>query len=129
MKRKWIMTIIAVALSVTACGPMYEYRGLDGMWQLRQITYDEDGRSEQWNDLYFSFQKHIINIRRLSHGSYFGSFKYTDDSIHVCINGATQEAMKAYGMNDTIQSFRVEKLGDGKLTLKSDYARLEFRDY
>lgn len=124
------MIMVAVLmLSITACGPMYEYRDLDGMWQLRQITYDEDGRSEQWPDLYFSFQKHIINVRRLSSGSYFGTFKYVDDSLHVCINGATVEDMKKYGMNDTIQHFRVEKADGDKLVLKSDYARLEFRDY
>lgn len=128
MRKKVIMMIAVLALSITACGPMYEYRDLDGMWQLRQITY-ENGDTEQLGDLYFSFQKHIINVRRLSHGSYFGTFKYTDDSLHVCINGATAGDMKKYGMNDTIQHFRVEESGGDRLVLKSDYARLEFRDY
>lgn len=129
MRKKVIMMIAVLALSITACGPMYEYRDLDGMWQLRQITYEEGGSSEQLGDLYFSFQKHIINVRRLSHGSYFGTFKYTGDSLHVCINGATAGDMKKYGMIDTIQHFRVEKADGSKLILKSDYARLEFRDY
>lgn len=124
------MIMVAVAaLSFTACGPMYEYRDLDGMWQLRHIVYEEDGSSEQLDNLYFSFQKHIINVRRLGHGNYFGTFKYTDDSLHVIINGATAGDMKKYGMNDTIQHFRVEQADGGKLILKSDYARLEFRDY
>lgn len=123
------MTVVTVVLSMTACGPMYEYRDLDGMWQLRQITYNEEGRSEQLDGLYFSFQKHIINIRRTSHSSYFGTFKYVGDSLHVSINGATKENMPLYGMNDTIQHFRVEESGGDRLVLKSDYARLEFRDY
>lgn len=129
MKRKWILTVVVLVLSLTACGPMHEYRELDGMWQLRQITYDEDGRSEQLEHLYYSFQKHNIDVRRLGLGECFGTFEYTDDSLHICFRGTLKENMLIYGMNDTIQHFRVEKADGSRLILKSDYARLEFRDY
>lgn len=123
-----MIMIAVVTLSFTACGPMYEYRDLDGMWQLRHIEY-ENGDTGQLDNLYFSFQKHIINVRQLQSGSHFGTFKYIDDSLHVCFNHTTAEEMKKYGMNDTIQHFRVEKADGNRLVLKSNYARLEFRDY
>lgn len=128
MRKKVIMMIAVLALSITACGPMYEYRDLDGMWQLRHIEY-ENGDTKQLDNLYFSFQKHVINVRRLNQSEHFGTFKYTDDSLHVCFRGTVKENMLIYGMNDTIQHFRVEESGGDRLVLKSDYARLEFRDY
>lgn len=98
------------------------------MWQLRHVTY-EDGSAGQLDNLYFSFQMHTINIRRLSLGARFGTFDYVDDSLHICFKGTKKENMLIYGMNDTIQHFRVEKLDKNKLILKSNFTRLESRSY
>lgn len=127
MKTKGICLVCALLL-LTACGKMYEYKHLDGMWQMRHIAYEEGGTSEPENS-YYSFQRHVINVRNMDSGECFGIFRYTDDSLHVSFQGASVDAMGAYGMNDTVQHFRVEKLTGSQLILKSDYARLEFRKY
>ena len=128
MKRK-SMFLVLLVLCITACGPMYEYRHLDGHWQMRQITYS-NGETKKAEDIYYGFQLHLINIRNLNTGSYFGDFTYVGDSLHVRIVGApSQEAMHSYGMNDTLQRFKVDIPNGDKLILQSDYARLEFRKY
>ena len=128
MKRKWIVLVI-LALSFTACGPMYEHRLLDGFWQMRHITY-ANGETEKAENIYYGFQLHLIHIRNLNSGSYFGEFDYTEDSLHVRILGAsTQESLHPLGMNDTLQHFKVDVLTRNTLILQSDYARLEFRKY
>lgn len=121
--------LVCILLCLSACGPMYEYRHLDGLWQMRHIEYANGDAAEQPTNTYYSFQMHIINIRKLGRGEYYGSFKYVDDSMHVHMKDAPAGEMKAYGMNDTVQHFLVEKLTSDKLILKSDYARLEFRKY
>ncbi len=128
MKKKSILLLLLVSC-MTACGPMYEYRHLDGFWQMRQITYS-NGETKKAEDIYYGFQLHLINIRNLNSGSYFGEFAYIGDSLHVRIKGApSQEAMHAYGMNDTLQRFKIDIPNNDKLILESDYARLEFRKY
>ncbi|MEG1562471.1 MAG: lipocalin-like domain-containing protein [Bacteroides sp.] len=126
MKQIGVLTVILLCL--TACGKQYEYRHLDGMWQMRRIQYTS-GETEQAENLYYSFQLHIINIRKLEHGEYYGKFCYTGDSMHVDIKDAPVGEMKVFGMNDTIQHFKVEQLTSSKLVLQSAYARLEFRKY
>ena len=128
MKKKWIAALLLV-LSFTACGPMYEYRDLDGFWQMRQITYS-NGDTEQAKNLYYGFQLHLISIRNIGGGGYFGEFDYTEDSLHVHITGVSSPAlMHPFGMNDTLQHFKVEQLTGSKLILRSNYAQLEFRKY
>lgn len=121
--------LVGILLCFSACGPMHEYRHLDGMWQMRHIQYENGGAAEQPENTYYSFQLHIINLKKLGRGEYYGSFKYVDDSMHVSIKGAPVSEMKVFGMNDTVQHFKVETLKSDKLVLKSDYARLEFRKY
>lgn len=121
----WVVTL----LCLSACGPMYEYRDLDGMWQMRHIEYTSGDAAAKPENTYYSFQRHIINIKKLGRGEYYGSFQYEGDSMHVSIKGAPISEMKVFGMNDTLQHFKVEILKNDKLILQSDYARLEFRKY
>lgn len=129
MKRfLYIISGMLIFCNLASCGKMYQYRDLDGLWQARRIEY-ADGTVEEPRDLFYSFQLHIIQVKRQGKGEAYGRFEYLGDSIHVHLDGMTPRSVGIFAMNDTVQHFQVEKNDDSRLILKSGYARLSFRKY
>lgn len=123
-----IAVIISLVLCMASCGRMYEYKDLDGMWQMRSM--EKDGVKEQVVDIYYSFQKHTINLRQVNSYSYFGGYVYVGDSILVKMPADTpKEGLNVLGVDTNEPHFCVEKVTSNTLILKTDYARLEFRKY
>lgn len=120
--------VACVCLALVACDEKVGYEPLDGMWQMQRIEYS-DGTEEIPLDTYFSFQLHIVNLKKLSHSTYWGNYEYVNDSLYFQLSNAPLYALKVYGMNSANQHFGVEKLTGSKLILQSSYARLEFRKY
>lgn len=127
MKKGIIILFAALLCMLASCTEKFGYKHLDGMWQVQSMT--KDGVTEHPEDMYFSFQMHIMEVRKLGIGAFAGSFNYIDEVIHFKFNNMSVEQAHIFGMNAPEQEFVVEKLSSDKLILQSDYARVELRKY
>lgn len=127
MKKGLIILFAALLCVMTSCTEKFGYKHLDGMWQVQSMT--KDGVTEHPEDMYFSFQMHIMEVKKFGAGTFAGSFNYTDGVIHFKFDGMSVEQASVFGMNAPEQEFDVEKLNSDKLILQSDYARVELRKY
>ena len=129
MKKGIIILFAALLCVMTSCTEKFGYTHLDGMWQVQTIT--KEGVTEHPEDMYFSFQMHIIEVRKLGYGLFNGTFDYTDGimSTKLRLSESNLDMLPVFGMNAPEQEFVVEKLNSDKLILQSDYARLELRKY
>jgi hypothetical protein len=126
MKKKYILLIIIVLISITSCQKASINGDFDGMWQLMKIE-KKDKPDEVPNQLYYCIQLHMVQLQGAAECS--GTFNHKGDSIYLVIRGSNKNAVAAYGMNDTIQSFGIENLSSDKMTLNSSSARLQFRKF
>lgn len=126
MKKGFIILFAAMLCMMTSCTEKFGYKHLDGMWQVQSIT--KDGVTEHPENMYFSFQMNIMEVRQLGVAQFAGNFDYTDGVIHSKF-GMSVEQANIFGMKDGEQEFFVEKLNSDKLILQSDYARVELRKY
>lgn len=126
MKKKYILLIFIVLVSITSCQKASINGDLDGMWQLMKIE-KKDKPAEVPNQLYYCIQLHMVQLQGAT--MCHGIFSHKGDSIYLVIRGRYKNAVVAYGMNDTIQSFKIENINSEKMMLKSSYSRLSFRRF
>ena len=126
MKKKYILLFFIVLTSITSCQKASINGDLDGMWQLMKIE-KKDTPAEVPNQLYYCIQLHMVQLQGAAGCS--GTFSHKRDSIYLVIRGSNKNAVAAYGMNDTIQSFGIEALSSENMVLRSTYGRLQFRKF
>ena len=124
--KKICILLIMLLTSVTSCQKASINGDLDGMWQLMKIEY-KDQTSKFPDQLYYSVQLHMVQLQGavMCHGTFF----HSGDSLRVIIRNHKAGDVAAYGMNDTIQNFFIEKLSSEKMVLNSSFARLSFRKF
>lgn len=126
MKKKYILLIFIVLISITSCQKASINGDLDGMWQLMKIE-KKDTPVEVPVQLYYCIQLHMVQLQGAA--TCHGTFSHKGDSIYIVIRGSNKNTVVSYGMNDTIQSFGIETLSSENMVLKSSYARLQFRKF
>lgn len=131
MKKGLILLFAILLCAVTSCDEKFGNKYLDGMWQMQSITYLNDETTVHPQDMYFSFQMNIIEVKKLGGALFNGTFDYTDGVISssLRVGEADLGLLPDFGMNAPEQHFKVMKLSSDKLILQSDYARLELRKY
>lgn len=131
MKKGLILLFAILLCGLTSCDEKFGYKYLDGMWQVQGITYLEDETTLYPDDMYFSFQMNIIEVKQLGTALFNGTFDYTDGVISskLRVGETNLYLLPGFGMTAPDQNFKVVKLNSDKLILQSDYARLEFRKY
>ena len=125
MKKIYIFLLMLLS-SITSCQKASINGDLDGMWQLMKIEY-KDQTSKSPDQLYYCVQLHMVQLQGAAMCS--GTFSRSGDSLRVIIRNHKAADVSAYGMNDTIQNFFIEKLSSGKMVLNSSFARLSFRKF
>lgn len=120
---------LILCMCLASCDERVGYKELDGMWQLRTIETLSNQQVAQIDDIYYSFQLNVVNIRKIGFWDGYGSFTYKGDSIHIVIKEMPEKHLHQFGLDSNEEHFEVEKVNSSKLVLKSDYARLEFRKY
>lgn len=131
MKKGLILLFAMLLCAVTSCDEKFGYKYLDGMWQMQSITYLDNETTVHPDDMYFSFQMNIIEVKKLGTALFNGTFDYTDGVISskLRVGETNLYLLPDFGMNAAEQNFKVVKLNSDKLILQSDYARLELRKY
>lgn len=131
MKKGLILLFAILLCGLTSCDKKFGYKHLDGMWQMQAITYLDSETTVQPDDMYFSFQMNIIEVKQLGTALFNGTFDYTQGVIssNLRVGETNLHLLPHFGMNAPDQNFKVVKLTSDKLILQSDYARLELRKY
>lgn len=127
MKKGIIILFVALECVLSSCNERFGHKYLDGMWQVQKMTY-ADGVTQPVEDMYFSFQIDIMEVRKPGLGSAC-IYNYADGVMSFDFNGMSEEQAHAFGMSGSKSTFVVEKLNSDKLILRSDYARVELRKY
>lgn len=138
MKKQYILLWLVTLSAFVSCGKTPINGKLDGMWQLTGIEYPQgnhkDTKPEQ---LYYSFQLHLISLRSPDKKESLGRFKHAGDSLVLSefrlkyqVDKLTpREELLVYGLNDTITRFKIESLTKESMILKSSYAMLFLRKF
>ena len=124
MKR--IVSILAVAILLTACQKEDKNGDLGGFWKLLQIeeTATEKVINKRNEDCFWSIQLKLIEIKEN-----LGRFQHTGDSLFVQMIETTGN-MSDYGIyNQKNERFRVNHLDRNGMILESKHAVLTFRKF
>ncbi len=134
---KQILLFILFMLGISCCEKAPINGKLDGRWQLMTIEY-ADGKIEECNRIYYSIQLHLVEISAKggNGGTHIGRFSYKEDEVTMSEFRHREDEEKLtelnelpFGLNQAINHLQVEKATRKKLILKSDYARLTFRNF
>ena len=133
-----IILFILLVVEISSCDKAPINDKLDGRWQLMTIEYT-DGKVEECNRIYYSIQLHLVEISAKggNGGTHIGRFSYKEDEVTMSEfrhRGDEEKLtelneLKPFGLNQAINHLQVEKATRKKLILKSDYARLTFRNF
>lgn len=138
-----IFATICLCTTFTGCTlEMSENGDLDGFWNLRQIDTLATQRTINVKDsgIYWSIQLNMIDVRFVDdrHKECVMKFDKQGDTITIntpCYFNHTDgdvpltnaDPLRPYGINSMNESFIIEHLTPGNMTLKTDKLRLYFR--
>lgn len=116
---------------VFACGKNPENGKLDGMWQLTEIESAQGVSVAKKPDrIYYSFQLHVVELRRIGFREYRGHFNYTGDSLSLQISDyMTKDTCAFFGLKSMNDRFAIELLTGSNMMLRRDSVRLKFRKF
>ncbi|MDD4637277.1 MAG: lipocalin-like domain-containing protein [Bacteroidales bacterium] len=131
--RKLIITGLAALLlvMVIACGKNPENGKLDGMWQLTEIeSANGVSISKKSDRIYYSFQLHVVELRRIGYDEYRGHFDYTGDSLSLHMRDyMIKDTCSFFGLKTMNDQFAIEVLTGSNMMLRRDNVRLKFRKF
>lgn len=142
-----IAMVLLVTVLLSGCKKEPIDRKIEGMWKLEQFTTHEDGVVHgDCRRIFYSIQLWVVELaeKQCTHGygTYIGRFDYNDDHSTVTMKdfkyrqstgdsneNVPVEKLLPYGINSLNTTFEVVKADGKHLTLKSDYATLEFTSF
>lgn len=131
--RKLLITGLTalLLLMVLACGKNPENGKLDGMWQLTEIeSANGVSISKKSDRIYYSFQLHVVELRRVGFNEYRGHFNYVGDSLTLNIRDyMTKDTCAFFGLKTMHDEFAIEVLTGSNMMLNREGVRLRFRKF
>jgi hypothetical protein len=128
MKRILMLLTVIMLLAVGSCSKNPINGDLDGQWQIMSIVYS-DGHMEIPEQLYYCFSLHTVYLSAPGSGV-GGNMVYEGDKLSLDIAHAEKATdLLPWGINSIVTNFDVVELTSSKLTLKSEYATIEFRKF
>lgn len=128
---KNISIFLLLLIGMTACQKAPLDRKLEGMWQLREVQFDDI--SIEKDSLYMSLQLNVVSLRKARPNNYspmgeMGYYSYTGDSLNIRMK-TSLEFMEFFGFQDTTENFLIEEFTHKNLILRNDYGRWLFRKF
>ncbi len=124
---KKIIYIILFTTILCSCQKEDKNGDLGGFWKLMEIAHS-DGNIENTKEdsRFWRVQLNLIEIGEHQ----FGRFQHTGDSLFIQMIHAKGDKLKDYGIfNAEDERFEVQHLNRSRMTLKSKYAKLQFRKF
>lgn len=120
---------------------------VEGFWILREFTTIENGKTTKCNRLYYSITRMVTEISEKqgnnNYGSYIGKTEYGDEEKQLILKDfkirqstsdsgmdAPVEKLRKFGINNQeITIFNIIFCNGKKMTLQSNYAKLELEKF
>ena len=146
-KYTYILITLFAVVFIASCESYQIHGNLDGFWQVKSIENKQTGEIKQCKgDIYYSFQRELVLISYVSPNIPTGQMKenyiayfthetdvitMTDFRIYIDRDGkeAPLSKLAKFGLYDTFNTFRVEKLDKSSLILDSKEARIILRKF
>lgn len=141
-----LITLLTVVL-VSSCESYQIHGDLDGFWQVKSIENKQTGEVTHCKgDIYYSFQRELVLISYVSPNiptgqmkeNYVAYFSHENDSIsmsdfRIYLDREGKQAplskLTKFGLYDTFNTFRVEKLDKTSLILNSENTLIRMHRY
>lgn len=148
--RKWIYMLVAAAgllASAAGCKKAPINSDVEGLWVLERFTVAETGETVECERLYYSITRMVTEVAEKDgskgYGAYIGRTEYRNGETQLVVkdfkvrqstgdNGqdAPVEKLKHFGIGNQQETvFDIEYCNGKKMTLQSDYARLELTKF
>lgn len=148
--RKWIYMLVAAAgllASAAGCKKAPINSDVEGLWVLERFTVAETGETVECERLYYSITRMVTEVAEKDgskgYGAYIGRTEYRNGETQLVVKDfkvrkstsdtgkdAPVEKLKHFGIGNQQETvFDIEYCNGKKMTLKSDYARLELTKF
>lgn len=148
--RKWIYMLITAAgllAGAAGCKKAPINSNVEGFWILERFTVTETGETVECERLYYSITRMVTEVAEKNgskgYGAYIGRTEYRNGETQLVVkdfkvrqstgdNGqdAPVEKLKHFGIGNQQETvFDIEYCNGKKMTLQSDYARLELTKF
>ncbi|WP_337793015.1 lipocalin-like domain-containing protein [Phocaeicola plebeius] len=148
--KKWIYMLIAAAgllAGAAGCKKAPINSDVEGLWVLERFTVAETGETVECERLYYSITRMVTEVAEKNgskgYGAYIGRTEYRNGETQLVVKDfkvrkstgdsgqdAPVEKLKHFGIGNQQETvFDIEYCNGKKMTLKSDYARLELTKF
>lgn len=140
--RKLIYSIIVCMAAMSCTFETSDNGKLDGFWQLQQLDSLPGNIPTDMHDqdIYWSIQRHLLEVKRINYYGIFFRFDNANDSLVIYdpymdmrdssdIKLTNDSLFAPIGLRGLTDSFAIVSLTNDKLILESKYRRLYFRKY
>lgn len=148
--RKWIYMLVAAAgllAGAAGCKKAPINSDVEGLWVLERFTVAETGETVECERLYYSITRMVTEVAEKNgskgYGAYIGRTEYRNGETQLVVKDfkvrksssdtgedAPVEKLKHFGIGNQQETvFDIEYCNGKKMTLKSDYARLELTKF
>lgn len=133
--RSILFTVCSIMFVFASCGDDYIESGIEGRWQLRQVT-SPDGQAATVDTVFYSFKKKVFEYRQLDTPTQpsgcFGTYNLTDDILEIKIDNESYfpDNQEPYlNWDGLTRTYRVLKQTSSKMELEYAGSTFCFRKY
>ena len=148
--KKWmyiIMVVLGMVTSLNGCKKAPINSDVEGLWILDRFTVTETGETVTCERLYYSITRMVTEVAEKQgskgYGAYIGRTEYRNNETQLVVKdfkvrqstgdsgeNAPVEQLKHFGIDNQQETvFDIVKCNGKKMTLESDYARLELTKF
>jgi len=128
------ITLLSLPFAFSSCDDYIE-RGIEGRWQLREVT-QSDGTVSKVDTVFYSFKKDVFEYLKLitptERFHCFGNYKETGDQLKISVVESSFEpdnCESCFDWESMERTFTVKERTSSKLVLDSDGVLYNFRKY
>lgn len=142
-----MIVALGVAISFSGCKKAPINSDVEGLWVLNRFTVTETGETVECERLYYSITRMVTEVAEKQgskgYGAYIGRTEYRNNETQLVVKDfkvrqstgdsgqdAPVEQLKHFGIDNQEETvFDIVKCDGKKMTLESDYARLELTKF
>lgn len=127
--------ICLILFFITSCGDDYIENGIEGRWQLRQVT-SPDGQTAHVDTIFFSFKKAVFEYRMLSAPAQasgcFGIYSEQGDMLEITLDPSSyfpEDGKACPEWEELTRSYRIKTKTSSAMELEHGGSTYNFRKY
>lgn len=143
MRKILLFTVLLVTVFFCGCEKAPINSDVEGFWRVREITVLSTGDVTEHNDMYYGITRMVTELRGSSTGDFISRTEYRDNETKLVLkdfkgrantsdNGINPsvEELQPYGINSQEETvFEIVKCNGKKMTLQSDYSKIELEKF